>query len=82
MMGKQLSFVAKNDHFDMKASRKKVNQKLNRKDFKWDQGQSTFPIKEWDTILGITGAKKFTFSSPDDDYGLSGLRGACGYKQR
>ena len=82
LMGKNLHFVVKNDRFDMKASRKKVNEKFKRFEFKWDQALSPSPkYYEWDTILGLTAAKKFTSSSPDDDYGISGLGGACGYKQ-
>ena len=80
MMGRRLLFIVKNDRFDMKASRKKVNEKLNRLSFKWDAPLSSLP--DWDTILGLTAAEKFTSSSPDDDYGISGFGGACGYKQR
>ena len=79
-MGEHLVFIVKNDRFDMKASRKKVNEKLNRLNFGGDALLSSLP--DWDTILGLTGAEKFISSSPDDDYGISGLGGACGSKKR
>ena len=83
-MGKNLQFVVKNDRFDMKASRKKVNENFDRWYYIYlFQSLSSSPHHyEWDTILGLTAAKKFNSSSPDDDYGISGLGGACGYKER
>ena len=52
-----------------------MNQKLNAdwKSFGLFDESMTF-----DTILGLTGAKDFDFL-PEDEYGISGLGGACGY---
>ena len=91
LMDKYLVFVVKNDRVDMKASRKKMNQKWHRVHFLWDETSRNAHLQEWDTILGLTSGKKignkeewrkYTSVSLDDDYGVSGLGGACGYVQR
>ena len=91
LMDKYLVFVVKNDRVDMKASRKQVNQNWNRVHFVWNEPTWNAPLHEWDTILGLTSGKKignkeewrkYTSVSFDDDYGISGIGGACGYVQR
>ena len=68
-MNKFLPFVVRNGRFHMKDTRERINGFWKH----FDKLQDKF---KFDTILGLTGAKKFL--SSDDAYGISGLGGACG----
>ena len=73
MMSKSSPFVVKSDRLDMRASRKKLNKYWN---------SLNLIHTKFDTILGLTGAKKFRHLSPDEEYGISGLGGVCGHEDR
>ena len=77
-MGKKLRPEYPFDHDDMKTSREKMNQfwisKLDSPVGWW--------YKQFDTVLGLTGEKTSKRGSIDNDYGISGLGGACGNGKR
>ena len=66
---------------DVKTTRKIINQKLNGNWeefylFYWNLYGIFDEHMKFDTMLVLTGEKKFR---PDDEFGISGLGGVCGY---
>ena len=68
-----LSYNYEEKKFDIKDTRKIINQKLNAD---WKSYGLFDESMTFDTILGLSGAKDFL---PEHEYGVSGLGGACGY---